>query len=455
MKLRLRIQHQTIRTELEGEDLTLKQLVDHVKDLVRSQGLSSETDFGLSLNGSELLSDTGQTLSSCGIVSGDLLSVVLPESAASSTSSSSSTTIKKQSKEQHQQTAAMASNQQPIPETDSSSRASDLPGSNAVVSRWEPVLCSEAQEGEAPLSLEQLYLSAQISSPSDAILVAGHLLMLETGFVPEGGQLSAAEMPEGWRATGGVYKLRYSHPLCEHSLAMVVAVTMGGVLVINATLKINHDVDRVRKLCLRPSSYLTDEWPGESAAAAFKGLNELSRVFKDQLAYPLIAAAREAMSLPVAFGLAVLPQELFVRVARLLDVRSVVRLSAVCRHLNAAASDSTLWSHLYQRDFKESRDKPSDTNWKELYRHAHKLRFNLQRFCHSHPTHPVLTPYPLPILPRVPGIIGGEYDQRPNLLLPRPRYDPIGPLPNVDQRPLFRHNNTTGGRASNIRRGLI
>lgn len=32
---------------------------------------------------------------------------------------------------------------------------------------------------------------------------------------------------------------------------------------------------------------------GESAAAAFRDLNKLSRVFKDQVAYPLIAAARE------------------------------------------------------------------------------------------------------------------------------------------------------------------
>lgn len=89
-----------------------------------------------------------------------------------------------------------------------------------------------------------------------------------------------------------------------------------------ATLKVNETVDTVRKLCLSPSSYVTDEWPGtaliglcestrvsvslnfcevlsrvcssgESAAAAFRDLRKLSRVFKDQLAYPLIAAARE------------------------------------------------------------------------------------------------------------------------------------------------------------------
>lgn len=36
---------------------------------------------------------------------------------------------------------------------------------------------------------------------------------------------------------------------------------------------------------------------GESAAAAFRDLSKLSRVFKDQLAYPLIAAAREGKHL--------------------------------------------------------------------------------------------------------------------------------------------------------------
>lgn len=45
-------------------------------------GLSAETEFSLSLNGSELLEDTGQTLASSGIVSGDLIRVILNEPAA-------------------------------------------------------------------------------------------------------------------------------------------------------------------------------------------------------------------------------------------------------------------------------------------------------------------------------------------------------------------------------------
>lgn len=45
-------------------------------------GLSAETEFSLSLNGSEPLEDSGQTLASSGIVSGDLIRVILTEPAA-------------------------------------------------------------------------------------------------------------------------------------------------------------------------------------------------------------------------------------------------------------------------------------------------------------------------------------------------------------------------------------
>lgn len=57
------------------------------------------------------------------------------------------------------------------------------------------------------------------------------------------------------------------------------------------------------------------------------------------------------MSLPVLFGLAALPPELLLRVLRLLDVPSLLRLSSVCSHLRLVAADSTLWRHLYRRDF--------------------------------------------------------------------------------------------------------
>ncbi|XP_029282839.1 LOW QUALITY PROTEIN: F-box only protein 7 [Cottoperca gobio] len=477
MKLRVRVQRQTSRVELPGAETSLEQLHERIKEtLLPAHGLGADTQFSLSLNGSELLSESSQTLSSCGIVSGDLICVVLQESAAdsadsssqnstSSSSSSSRTSCSSEKQQQKPQTAAVTCSQP------SSSRPAALLDSPLCdvseppsACSWEPMLCSEAEPGQAPLSLELLHHSAQTCSPTDAVMVAAHLLMLETGFLPQGGELKPGEMPAGWRSPAGVYKLQYSHPLCEHSLVMVLAVCMGPKLVINATLKVNDSVDTVPKLCVAPCSYVTHEWPGESAAAAFKDLNKLSRLFKDQLAYPLIAAARAAMSLPVAFGLAALPPELLLRVLRLLDVRSLLRLSSACRHFHACTADSSLWRHLYRRDFSD-RDlsRPRDTDWTELYRRFFIIRRELRHVSRQRS----LTPFhgtprdlfvPAPLHPPLPGIIGGEYDQRPGLprpLLPRPRFDPIhgSPPGDLDRRPP--RLGARGGRPADIRRGFI
>lgn len=320
------------------------------------------------------------------------------------------------------------------------------------------MLCSEAEEGQAPLSLEVLYMSAGVTSPSDAIIVAGHLLMLETGFIPQDPELKSGEMPAGWRSAGGLYRLHYTHPLCENSLVSVLAVCMGPMLALNAILKVNETVHTVPKLTLNPCSYVTDQWPGESAAAGFQKLKKLSRVFKDQLAYPLIATARAAMSLPVVFGLAALPAELILRVLRLLDVTSVVRLSSVCKQFNNNTADSMLWRHLYHRDFTDSdTSRPRDTNWKELYKVSYKKR-------HERPVRSYLSPWsvdfllppPFPVNPPLPSNTGGEYDQRPILprdLFPRPRFNPIAPIRDPERRP--QNQRLVGGRPADVRRGFI
>lgn len=59
-----------------------------------------------------------------------------------------------------------------------------------------------------------------------------------------------------------------------------------------------------------------------------------------------------AIGLPVLFGLAVLPPEMLLRILRLLDVASVVALTAVSRDLRAATEDPSLWRHLFHRDFR-------------------------------------------------------------------------------------------------------
>lgn len=446
MKIRVRFNKQTSSLEVPGEDPTLSELADHIRQTVLPlQGLSEGTEFSLSLNGKDSIRDDGQTLSSCSIVSGDLISVILPEHVEAVSSSFTASTEKtlnsaaRQIETQH--IAAMsyddASCSNAAVNSDESQQSDHLDPEQTVAS-WEPMLCSEAEDGQAPLSLELLYHGAHCTSPSDAIIVAGHLLMLETGFTHDENEPNSENLLAGWRGASGVYKLKYTHALCENSLVTLAAVCSGPTLVINATFKANETANAVGKLCLNPSIYVTNEWPGDHAAAAFKDLKKLSRIFKDQLAYPLITAAREAMDLPVVFGLPALPPELLFRVFRLLDVRSIMRLSAVSKHFHNTMSDSTLWKHLFLRDFRDpdSRNRPRDTDWRELYKIHYKNHNERRQLRHRRSLPPFPSPHDIfgtvPIFePIIPGIIGGAYDQRPifpRVLLPRPRFDPIGPF---------------------------
>ncbi|MBN3307973.1 FBX7 protein, partial [Amia calva] len=509
MKLRVRLNKQSSRLELEGDQPSLTELAIQVKEIILpSYGYSPDTEFTLSLNGKEPLVDSGQTLASCGIVSGDLVCVILsqdpPIPSPAPVGSSSGPVVGKQHGEKSTSGSPGAQQVQTGTRAEEAEREAEA-GSFIP----EPMLCSEAEDGKVPHSLEMLFHGAQCSSPSDALMEAVHLIMLETGYVSQCPDVRAGEMPAGWRAAGGLYRLHYTHPFCDHSLAMLVAVLMGDTLVINATLKINEVVDNVRKIQLKPSSYVTDSWrvclqmvidlkkgshllpsksfkrstkerqigvlsfvdPGESPADVYKDLKKLSRIFKDQLVYPLIASARQAMNLPAVFGLTVLPPELLLRVLRLLDVRSVVTLSAVSRDLHTATADPTLWRFLYQRDFRDSTSRPRETDWKELYKRRRQREATRVRRTvvyppvpsHPFPFQPLpFHPFPFgPNPPYPPGIIGGEYDQRPGLpsLMPRPRFDPLGPQPGQD--PLTggsvgrRSLRPSGSRSSDIRRGFI
>ncbi|KAM9705231.1 F-box only protein 7, partial [Menidia menidia] len=504
MKLRVRINRQTSKLELPSEDPSVTELKDLIQEtLVSSHGLSSDVEFRLSLNGSEELTGSSQTLASCGVVSGDLICVLLPNANEGPQEAGQSPGTEdpegpedlEDSEVRGQATGAgwkpaKTCGVSPVwficVAPKDNSRFLRLPGPAPPVASplappppppvasplapppmacvWEPMLCGEAEDGRAPPALELLYEAAAPGCPQDAVMVAAHLLMLETGFLPAGGRGGGrGGMPGGWRAAGGAYRLTYVHPLSGGSLASVVALAMGPLLVITATLKVTDAVDSVRSLKLTASGYVTPEWAATApptAADAFRGLRKLARLFKDQLAYPLIAAAREAMQLPVAFGLAALPPELLLRVLRLLDARSLLRLSTASQKLQAAAAEPSLWRRLYRHDFTDTDpSRPRDTDWKELYKNAHRSRSDFRRALRHRslppfPDRDIFTPVPRPLFPPLPGIIGGEHDQRPVLprgLLPRPRRDPIGPIADPAGRPRFSFRRPPGGGAPNRR----
>ncbi|XP_006897609.1 PREDICTED: F-box only protein 7 [Elephantulus edwardii] len=477
MKLRIRLQKQTWQLELQEEEPTLGQLRAHVAQvLLPSLGYSSDTRFAISLNKKDALTADEETLSSYGIVSGDLICLVL-EDASPAPNLPSSTDSEHSSLQSNDHPSLAASSDQsskqdePLgdPFQGQTSQSDDaVPGPSQSVDMEsvemdtieveegtafypsEPMLCSETEEGQVPHSLEILYQAAACSNANDALIVLVHLLMVESGYIPLGTEAKAVSMPEQWRS-GGVYKLQYTHPLCNSSCAGLTCVPLGNLVVVNVTLKINSELKPVKRLQLRPECFICKEAPEETAAKVYKDLQKLSRLFKDHLVYPLLAFTRQALNLPDIFGLLVLPLELKLRIFRLLDVRSVLSLSAVCRDLFSTSNDQLLWRFLYLRDFRDTTARARDTDWKDLYKKRYKQRKAACRgklvIIQAGP------PLPIPgsLLP--PGIIGGDYDARPMLpfaghpirsIIPgpgelpgqfpllRPRFDPVVPLPGPD-----------------------
>ncbi|KAM8884193.1 F-box only protein 7 isoform 1-T2 [Synchiropus picturatus] len=454
MKLKLRINKQSCRIDVPGPEPSLTDLINHIKEeVLNSVGLSPETDFSLSLNGSEVLTDTGQNLSSCGIVSGDLLYVILPstaltDGAAVSAALQAGPDFHMSFGADNPSSRGATDPEEDIPSPDQQPCCSTAPleymeASPPVnsVSLWSlgPMICSEATTGQAPFPLELLYQRTNVNNPNEAIVVVMNILMLETGFT--GFAASSDEMPDGWRSVSKFYKLSFQHQLCNNAPTVLVAVPIGPLLFVNVSVKV-MSTDISRKLSLEATDYVTDKWPGKSAAAAYKDLRKLSLLFKDSLVYPLIAATREALCLPAAFGLTLVPPEVLLRILRMLDVQSLVRLSGVCKHLNTWASDSMLWRYMCYRDLKRfDLDGSRNPNWKEVYKKNCTRSFHRStadsRFFFSdgslippfpfneelEPRDPIYHPPPFQPLWPFPD----PFQPIPNPL--RPLIDPFNPLP--------------------------
>ncbi|XP_039625429.1 F-box only protein 7 isoform X1 [Polypterus senegalus] len=504
MKLRLRINNATCHLNLDGENPTLDDLICKIREAVLpNYGLSSDTEFGLSLNGKEPLTETHLPLAECEIVQGDLISVILADHGSSSVPAQdqNNSQLRGSAVSDQQNDLCMESTSQNrkynlhsdgleytgdiSTEMELAPDMADQEGEAGLFSPG-PMLCSEAEDGQIPHSLETLYYASGCSNPCDAVVVVIHLLMLEMGYEPQ--QFSnlpaqkTTQMPNGWKA-GEIYKFEYLHALCEGSSTLLIAVPMGRFIVVNATQKKNGKfIVSMKKTLLNPLSYINGTGNGENAAGVYKDLQRLSCIFKDQIVYPLLASTRQALDLPDAFGLAVLPLELKLRIFRLLDIQAIVSLSAVNRGLNMATEDPILWRFLYQRDFRDTSTRPRDTDWKDLYKMKYKQKKDKAQFCRFR-VFPRPRPQPFPFqpspfypfpfspnLPYPPGILGGEYDERPQLPYSGPGF-PFLPGANSDIRQPFRpafdpfgpqHGNPRGNftrrhpaRSSDIRRGFI
>ncbi|XP_047675351.1 F-box only protein 7-like [Tachysurus fulvidraco] len=398
IQLRVRVNEQTSRVELEGPEPSLTQLSTQVKEVVLpSAGLSN----------SNVSTDQKTPQSTAGL-----------STHQSDTSSSH---------ERPDSACATCETE----ETDMDRGEAEQEAMGRFIP--EPMLCCEGEKDKVPPSLETLYQTAQCNSILDCLLLAAHVLLLETGFLPQGCDVRSGEMPSGWNATEGLCRLRYFYPFCENSPVQMVGMPKGQALIIKTTIKTTVEEEFSQKLALNPEDYVTKEWAGGNAGLVYRDMQKLSRVFKDKLVYPLIARAREALGLPALFGLTVLPPELLLSIMLLLDVPSLLKLSEVCRYLHSVTQDASLWKHFLYRDFRADTE---HRDWKKLYKKKYQQKKAQQkcimrRYAQISPVHlHIQDPFPhLPIPLFPPGVIRDEDYQRHALLqaiLPRQHHDLIG-----------------------------
>ncbi|KAM3926605.1 F-box only protein 7 isoform 1-T2 [Leptodactylus fuscus] len=428
MKLRVRAGKQSGRLELRDDEVTLGDLRAKLRQtFLPALGFSPDAVFSITLNGRDALTEDESSLESLGIISGDLIVIVTddipqPDPAPEEPPPPPATAQTSDNRQEYGGEAA-------TPGTYSVAEKATPMEEEGPICAPGPMLCSEAEDGEIPHSLEALYRNSDCTCANDALIVVTHLLMVETGYTEQG--MKASSMPESWKSGSSVYKLHYSHPLCGDSSAALFCLPMGKLIIINATLTIGSELKCVKRLQLRTESYISYPPKDGNVALVYRNLQKLSHLLKDQLVYPLLATTRQALDLPDVFGLVVLPPELKLRIFRLLDIRTILSLGSTCKKLHEDTEDQSLWRFLCRRDFRRVIEGDSHTDWKELY----KQKF--RELCSVHRRYPPFVPdfpYPAnpfpherysPTLTYPPGIIGGEYDQRPMFPFPR---DPFSML---------------------------
>lgn len=276
--------------------------------------------------------------------------------------------------------------------------------------------------------------SGLIPSPSDKVALLLHSFMLEIGF-NNFTNCERSVLPDNWRGPAGYiskFRLKDTDPMI-----ILTVTSLGPLLKVHGTNTVTGET--FSSSSIKPSLYLRGE--------SLTNIGNLARSFKNEVGTPLLNSVRQDLGLQVS-GLPGLPPELLLRVFQSLNLKGVMALSRVSKHLRDIHKLDNIWRKLYCADFGSSRNgRPEDEDWyisyKEEYLRRKRLEDEDRRLRQS--PRPPMFPYPDfssdpdapdPFHPEVPGIVGGDYDRfpgglgpgvGPNLRLPRPRFDPPGP----------------------------
>ena len=281
---------------------------------------------------------------------------------------------------------------------------------------------------------------AIVTNPIERLALALHAFMLELGFSVENNKV----LPENWKNPAGLTS-RYFYPPGVDFDTILTVTSLGPLVKIHGTHTSSKSTFSTSKI--KPAEFTCENKDGNFG---FKNLRRLARQFKNEVGVPLLNSAKTHLGI-VTTGLLGLPPEISLKIFQNLDVKSLLNVARVSKQLKSISMEKNIWKKLFVRDFgsrsfaikrfSNSLNNQEFEDWFTLYKEEYLNKQERER-SRSRVPPPPLFPFPdfennpqNPLLPPIPGIVGGDYDRfpfggnplQPPFNLPRPRFDTPGP----------------------------
>jgi len=274
----------------------------------------------------------------------------------------------------------------------------------------------------------------------DKFALVLHSFMLELGFSVE----DVKSVPPNWKNAAG-HTSRYFYPPGVDYDVVLTVTSLGSVVKIHGTQTSTKSTFSTSSK-IKVADFITQT---DGIKLGFKNLRRLARLFKNEVGVPLLNSSKAHLGLATT-GLLGTPPEISLKIFQNLDLKSLLNIGKVCKQLNCISKEKNIWKMLFLRDFgsrslaikrfSNTLNNQEVEDWFLLYKEKYLAKQEQDRSRSRVPPLP-LFPFPdfennpqNPLVPPMPGIVGGDYDRIPfggNPLLPhnfpRPRFDPPGP----------------------------
>lgn len=312
----------------------------------------------------------------------------------------------------------------------------EQPIDRVIVNRCfnESLLCRESSSTAVPEILRHSYQLSEVQTLNDATVQVLHVLMLESGFVPQDtGRSDNISLPLNAKLNH-IYQIIYVHVSCPEQVAVFTCIPVGNVLSINANIGTS-----TFHMSLQPSVYVKRSQLNAAAnvASVYENIPKLSRLFKDSIVYQLLSMLRIEEGLTPC-GITNMAMEVKLLLFSFFDLRTLIKASEVCKEFRTLSDEPTLWKRLCFTDFPDNTSQmlwmEDSTSWKEKYKILYKQRQQRIEVMKIFYTVPFMR-YDLPRLPRI-FPLSDPFNPLSDPFNPlRPEYfNPFQPI-----RPPFRH----------------